>query len=73
MHFAILTPLLLAAVGLVSARYDAGSGKNLAVYWGSNSVGQNNKTEVSYQGPLVEYCKNTEVDVCEAHCQCNHC
>jgi hypothetical protein len=71
MHLTLPTSLLIAAVGRVSAGYDAGSHKNLAVYWGANSVGPN-APEESWQGPLVEYCKAPEVDVCDPRHQYDH-
>jgi hypothetical protein len=53
------------------ATHVAGSHKNLAVYWGANSVGPN-APEESWQGPLVEYCKAPEVDVCVPRHQYDH-
>ncbi|KAJ5381478.1 Class III chitinase [Penicillium cataractarum] len=52
--------VLLATLGGVQAKLDLTSAKNIAIYWGQNSL-QGNGGQV--QQPLAHYCENDDIDV----------
>ncbi|KAJ5108671.1 Glycoside hydrolase superfamily [Penicillium angulare] len=54
--------VLLASLGAVQGKLDLTSDKNIAVYWGQNSIQAATKAAHGQQ-PLSEYCKNDDIDV----------